>query len=117
MAAYQSDDVWAAVADPTRRSILERLARGPCAVGELASGLPISRPAVSQHLRVLRSAGLVSDHAAGTRRFYRLDRAGLDVLRDEIDRFWTSVLDSYQRIVEAEAAAERYAKSQRQQKD
>lgn len=103
---YQTEDVWAALADPTRRSILDRLARGQCAVGELAAELPVSRPAVSQHLRVLRSAGLVSDHAAGTRRYYRLDRSGLAVLRDEIDRFWTSALDSYQQVVETQALAE-----------
>ncbi len=117
MATYQIDEVWAAVADPTRRSILDRLANGQCAVGELAAELPVSRPAVSQHLRVLRSAGLVIDHATGTRRYYQLDRRGLEVLRNEIDRFWTSALDSYQQFVEAEAAAEAHTKGLRNQKD
>ena len=69
-------------------------------MGELAAALPISRPAVSQHLRVLKDAGLVTDHAAGTRRVYRLNPAGLAALRDQLETFWNRALDSYQDIVE-----------------
>jgi DNA-binding transcriptional ArsR family regulator len=98
VATYQSpaaSDAWLALADGTRRSIVERLAHGPAAVGELARDLPVSRPAVSQHLKVLKSAGLVRDRAAGTRRVYQLDPAGLEALRAELDRFWAQALASY----------------------
>ncbi|WP_409347637.1 ArsR/SmtB family transcription factor [Mycobacterium montefiorense] len=96
MMAYQSEgDAWLALADRTRRAIMERLAHGPMAVGELARDLPVSRPAVSQHLKVLKCAGLVRDHAAGTRRVYQLDPAGLKALRAELDRFWTRALGNY----------------------
>ena len=81
-----------ALADPTRRAIFERLARSPSAVGELARELPVSRPAVSQHLKVLKSAGLVTDHAAGTRRVYSVDPAGLAALRDYFEQFWRQSL-------------------------
>jgi DNA-binding transcriptional ArsR family regulator len=74
---------------------MERLAHGPAAVGELARDLPVSRPAVSQHLKVLKCAGLVRDRAAGTRRVYQLDPAGLETLRAELDRFWTQALTDY----------------------
>jgi DNA-binding transcriptional ArsR family regulator len=77
-----------ALADPTRRAIFERLARGPSAVSTLARGLPVSRPAVSQHLAILKSAGLVSDDADGNRRIYRIDPAGLGAIRAWLDRFW-----------------------------
>ena len=90
-----------ALGDPTRRSILERLARGPRAVGELADGLPVSRPAVSQHLRVLERAGLVRAHREGTRRIYAVEREGLDELRAWLDAFWDEALDRFA------AAAER----------
>ncbi len=101
MATYQSGDVWLALADGTRRAIVERLAHGPSAVGELARDLPVSRPAVSQHLKVLKSAGLVRDRAAGTRRVYQLDPTGLAALRADLDRFWTQALAGYaQRIDE-----------------
>jgi DNA-binding transcriptional ArsR family regulator len=76
-----------ALADPTRRTIFERLASGPRAVGELAQGFPVSRPAVSQHLKVLKSAGLVADRAQGTRRMYFLDPTGLRVIRTWLDQF------------------------------
>jgi DNA-binding transcriptional ArsR family regulator len=81
-----------ALADPTRRAIFERLARSPGAVGELARELPVSRPAVSQHLKVLKSAGLVSDLAIGTRRVYSVDPAGVAVVRDYFDQFWRQSL-------------------------
>lgn len=96
MVTYQADgDGWIALADPTRRAILNRLAHGPAAVGELARQLPVSRPAVSQHLRVLKCAGLVRDRAAGTRRVYQLDPTGLAALRTELDRFWAQALTGY----------------------
>ena len=84
--------VLAALADPTRRAIFERLAQSPSAVGELARELPVSRPAVSQHLKVLKSAGLVSDHAAGTRRVYSVDPAGLAAIRAYFEQFWQQSL-------------------------
>ena len=81
-----------ALGDPTRRQIFESLRGGPRSVGELANGLPVSRPAVSQHLRVLREAGLVSDRKEGTRRLYRVDPGGLAGLRDYFDGFWGDAL-------------------------
>jgi DNA-binding transcriptional ArsR family regulator len=92
---------FAALADPTRRAVFERLARGPRAVGELAKGLPVSRPAVSQHLAVLKEAGLVKDQADGTRRVYRIDPAGLGVIRAWLDRFWEDSLASFKTELEA----------------
>ncbi|OBA69072.1 transcriptional regulator [Mycobacterium sp. 1554424.7] len=103
MATYRSvrdGDAWMALADGTRRSIVERLAHGPAAVGELARDLPVSRPAVSQHLKVLKSAGLVRDRAAGTRRVYHLDPTGLEALRAELDRFWAQALANYAETIE-----------------
>ena len=85
----------AALADPTRRKIFERLRRGPSAVGRLAEGLPVSRPAVSQHLKVLKEAGLVSEDQDGARRIYRIDPEGLGQLRQWLDRFWDDALDSF----------------------
>jgi DNA-binding transcriptional ArsR family regulator len=84
-----------ALGDPTRRSIFERLARRPMAVGELASGLPVSRPAVSQHLRVLKSAGLVTERADGTRRVYRIDPNGVGALRAYFEGFWDQALAAF----------------------
>ena len=81
-----------ALADPTRREIFERLARSPSAVGELARELPVSRPAVSQHLKVLKAAGLVADQAVGTRRVYSVDSAGLAEIRDYFEQFWQQSL-------------------------
>ena len=83
--------------DPTRRAILERLRRGPLAVAEIARDLPVSRPAVSQHLRVLKEAGLVSERRSGTRRLYRLDLNGLAGLRAYLDSFWEEALASFKR--------------------
>jgi DNA-binding transcriptional ArsR family regulator len=93
-------DAFTALADPTRREIFERLARGPSAVGELASGLPVSRPAVSQHLKVLKDAGLVSDRRAGTRRIYQLDLDGVGVLRAYLDRFWSQSLTAFKSAID-----------------
>jgi DNA-binding transcriptional ArsR family regulator len=84
--------VLTALADPTRRAIFERLARSPSAVGELARELPVSRPAVSQHLKVLKSAGLVIDQPAGTRRVYSVDPDGIETIRDYFDQFWQQAL-------------------------
>ena len=92
-----------ALGDPTRRAIFERLAAGPIAVGRLADELPVTRPAVSPHLKVLKDAGLVVDEAAGTRRLYRLDPAGVEMLRGYFDRFWRASLDAFKAAVEAEA--------------
>jgi DNA-binding transcriptional ArsR family regulator len=97
--AYRSDGL-AALADPTRRVIFERLADRPRAVGELASELPVSRPAVSQHLKVLKNAGLVMDRPAGTRRIYQLDPDGVAALRAYLDQFWSRALLSYKAAVE-----------------
>jgi DNA-binding transcriptional ArsR family regulator len=91
-----------ALGDPTRRAIFERLARGPRAVGELASELPVSRPAVSQHLKVLKDAGLVVDTAAGTRRLYRLDPDGVGAVRAYFDAFWNQALAAFKAAVEQE---------------
>ncbi len=91
-----------ALADPTRRVLLERLRRGPLPVGELARGLPVSRPAVSQHLRVLKQAQLVRDEAAGTRRYYRLDPRGFAALRSYFDSFWGDALEAFKHAVEKE---------------
>jgi DNA-binding transcriptional ArsR family regulator len=98
--AYQGRDGWEALGDPTRRAIVACLAERPRAVGELADELPISRPAVSQHLKVLKEAGLVADHAEGTRRVYRLNPAGLAALRDQLETFWNRALEGYQEVVE-----------------
>ena len=87
-----------ALADPTRRAIFERLARSPSAVGELARELPVSRPAVSQHLKVLKEAGLVTDHAVGTRRVYSVDTAGIAAIRDYFEQFWQQSLDRFQAV-------------------
>jgi DNA-binding transcriptional ArsR family regulator len=84
-----------ALGDPTRRSIFERLAQRPMAVGELASRLPVSRPAVSQHLRVLKAAGLVAERAEGTRRVYRIDPSGVGALRAYFDGFWDQALAGF----------------------
>ena len=100
MATYQVDDGWDALGDPTRRAIVACLAVRPRAVGEIAGELPISRPAVSQHLKVLKDAGLVTDHPAGTRRVYRLNPAGVAALRDQLETFWNRALHGYQDVVD-----------------
>jgi DNA-binding transcriptional ArsR family regulator len=86
--------------DRTRRAIVECLTERPMAVGELAEELPVSQPAVSQHLKVLKVAGLVTDTAAGTRRIYRLNPAGVIALRDQLETFWNRTLTAYKNLVE-----------------
>lgn len=95
-----AENPWDALGDPTRRAIFELLAARPRAVAELARELPVSRPAVSQHLRVLKAARLVVDRAEGTRRIYSVDAAGLARLRRDLDRFWMHALTAYQAVVE-----------------
>lgn len=102
---YQSA-AFAALADPTRRRVFERLASGPAAVGALAEGLPVSRPAVSQHLKVLKEAGLVSDRPEGTRRVYQIDPKGLGALRAWLDQFWAVALEAYAAEVERQEQEE-----------
>jgi DNA-binding transcriptional ArsR family regulator len=97
---YQADVVWDAMGDRTRRAIIECLTNGPMAVGELADELPVSQPAVSQHLKVLKAAGLVKERAAGTRRIYRLNPMGVAALRDQLETFWNRALADYKNIVE-----------------
>ena len=108
MATYQGSKQLDALGDPTRRAIFERLAHGALPVGEIAKRLPITRPAVSQHLKVLKEAGLVRDEAAGTRRLYRIDRKGLEMVRAYFDRFWTEALDAFRK-----AAEETYEKQEK----
>jgi DNA-binding transcriptional ArsR family regulator len=99
VATYQPDGL-AALGDPTRREIFERLADRPRAVGELASELPVSRPAVSQHLKLLKEAGLVVDRPVGNRRIYRIDQEGVRALRAQLDRYWSKALAAYKEVVE-----------------
>ena len=99
MDAYQGNGL-TALGDPTRRTIFERVAERPRAVGELAGELPVSRPAVSQHLKVLKDAGLVVDRAAGTRRIYAVDPQGLAALRVYLEQFWTRSLADFKAAVE-----------------
>src|SRR5881227_1666923 len=91
---------FASLGDPTRRAIFERLAERPRAVGELARAMPVSRPAVSQHLKVLKDAGLVVDRAAGNRRIYQLDPDGVGALRAYLDQFWNRALTAFKAAVE-----------------
>lgn len=100
--------VFAALHDPTRRVVLERLRDGPKPVGEIARGLPVTRPAVSQHLKVLKEAGLVDDHSVGTRRIYHIDPKGLGAMRAWLDRFWGAALEAFAAEVE---------RSERQEED
>ena len=93
-------DAFAALADPTRRTVFELVVARPRAVVELAEVLPVTRPAVSQHLKVLKSAGLVLDRAEGTRRIYRADPEGLRELRAQLDRFWNEALANFKQLVE-----------------
>ena len=96
--AYES--AFTALADPTRRTIFEGLRRGPRAVRELAEEVPVSRPAVSQHLRVLKDAGLVRERRAGTRNYYSVNSDGLVELREYIERFWDDALDAFKTAAE-----------------
>lgn len=91
---------WTVLADPTRRAIFELIVELPCSVGELARDLPVTRPAVSQHLKVLKDAGLVIDRRAGKQRVYRVDPEGLAAFRAELDRFWDKTLAAYKLAVE-----------------
>lgn len=99
MIAYAKNP-WTALADPTRRAIFELLAEHPCSVSRLAGRVPVSRPAVSQHLKVLKDAGLVTDTRAGKQRIYRVDPDGLAALRAELDRFWSKTLAAFKAAVE-----------------
>jgi DNA-binding transcriptional ArsR family regulator len=99
------DMAFAALADPTRRRVFEELRRGPRSVGKIAAKMPVSRPAVSQHLAVLKHAGLVGDKAEGTRRVYYIDPKGLALLRAWLDRFWDEALLAFQAEVESQEAA------------
>ena len=105
MHAYPTSG-WSALADPTRRAIFERLVERPYAVGELADELPVTRPAVSQHLKVLKDAGLAIDRQAGKQRIYRVDPDGLAALRAELEGFWTKTLAAYKTVVEQRAKEE-----------
>ena len=105
--ATDQTDVWSALGDPTRRAIFELLVESPRRVGELAGVLPVSRPAVSQHLRVLKGAGLVTDRPLGTRRVYQVDPQGLARFRAELERFWSKALATYKSNVERSAQEDR----------
>lgn len=98
------DEVWDALGDPTRRAVLELLRDGPRAVVDIAAELPVSRPAVSQHLRVLKGAGLVTERKDGTRRLYRVQPDGLAALRAYLEGFWTDVLAAFKEAAEQEGA-------------
>jgi DNA-binding transcriptional ArsR family regulator len=101
VAANESQqDAWNVLADRTRRAILECLADQPSAVGEIAARLPVSRPAVSQHLKVLKASGLVSEEAHGTRHIFRLDPAGVSALRDQLDTFWNRALANFEAAID-----------------
>jgi DNA-binding transcriptional ArsR family regulator len=100
----------AALADPTRRAVIERLRTGPRSVKAIAHGMPVSRPAVSQHLRVLKEAGLVADRPEGNRRVYYLDPEGLGALRGWLDQFWDAALAAFQAEVEKSAGEEKESK-------
>jgi DNA-binding transcriptional ArsR family regulator len=95
-------DGFAALADPTRRQVFERLAKKPLSVGDLAAGLPVSRPAVSQHLKVLKAAGLVTDQPDGTRRVYRVEPRGIEAMKSYLDRIWDRALVAFKAAAEKE---------------
>ena len=100
MATFRGHRGWEALGDPSRFAIVQCLSERPRAVGELADQLPITRQAVSQHLRVLKDAGLVADQAVGTKRVYRLNPTGVAALKDQLDTFWRRALDGYQNTIE-----------------
>jgi DNA-binding transcriptional ArsR family regulator len=104
VSAYGSDAAWAALGDPTRHAIVTALADREQAVSELAGELPVSRPAVSQALKVLKDAGLVSERAEGTRRIYRLNPAAVAALRDQLDTYWSRALANYADVLDQEGA-------------
>lgn len=109
MATYQGGEQITALGDPTRRAVFEAVAEGPLSVGEIAGTLPVSRPAVSQHLRVLKDAGLVVDDKVGNRRLYRLDPDGVGRLRAYVDRFWDHALMAFRDVAEQ---AQRHAEQE-----
>ena len=102
--AYGSDDAWNALGDPTRHAIVAALAERPQAVSELATQLPVSRPAVSQALKILTDAGLVTERAVGTRRIYRLNPPAVAALRDQLDTFWSRALANFSDTLDPPAA-------------
>lgn len=97
---YEEAEGWTTLADPNRRSILMQLAAGERTVGELTEALPVSQPAVSQHLKVLKHVGLVNDRAEGTKRIYRLNEAGVAALRDQLDTFWKRTMSGFEQMME-----------------
>jgi DNA-binding transcriptional ArsR family regulator len=99
---YENDEAWAVLADRTRRAIVMELADGERTVGELAAALPVSQPAVSQHLKLLKHVGMVSDRAHGTKRIYRLNEAGVSALRDQLDVFWKRTMSGLEQLMEEE---------------
>jgi DNA-binding transcriptional ArsR family regulator len=99
---YEEGEGWSTLADPNRRSILMELAQGERTVGELTQALPVSQPAVSQHLKVLKRTGLVSDRAEGTKRIYRLNESGVLALRDQLDTFWRRTMSGFEQLMEEE---------------
>lgn len=103
----------AALADPTRRRVFELIAERPSAVGELAVQMPVTRPAVSQHLKVLRTAGLVREHRDGTRRIYRVDRSGLAEVREYFDQFWARSLVSYKDALERSTSSDAHTSQEK----
>jgi DNA-binding transcriptional ArsR family regulator len=102
VSTYQNG--FSALADPTRRAIFEQLARRPRAVGELADEFPVSRPAVSQHLKVLKDAGLVADRRDGNRRLYSVDARGVEAMRTYLDSFWSDALTAFERAARRKGA-------------
>ncbi|HEX5533104.1 MAG TPA: metalloregulator ArsR/SmtB family transcription factor [Actinomycetales bacterium] len=101
--SYENEEAWTAMSDRTRRAIVMALVEGERTVGELADGLPVSQPAVSQHLKVLKHVGVVSDRAEGTRRIYRLNEAGVGALRDQLDLFWNRTMASFEQLMEEDS--------------
>src|SRR6266404_7654943 len=102
-----AERVFSALHDPARRAVFERLRDGPRPVSEIARGLPVSRPAVSQHLKVLKEAGLVDDRSEGTRRIYRIDPKGLGAMRAWLDQFWDSALTAFAEEIERASKEEK----------
>ena len=99
---YEDAEGWTTLADPNRRLILTKLAEGERTVSELTDALPVSQPAVSQHLKVLKNVGLVTDRAEGTKRIYRLNEAGVAALRDQLDTFWKRTMSGFEQLMEEE---------------
>ena len=99
---YEADEAWTALSDRNRRWILTQLADGERTVGELTQTLPITQPAVSQHLKVLRHVGLVEDRSEGTKRIYRLNEAGVSALRDQLDTFWRRTMAGFEDLMKEE---------------